>query len=218
MRALTWNLYHGRSPRPVGRSLLNEFAAALAGWEGDVALLQEVPPWWPPRLASAAGAQWRRRLTSRNLGLWLRREISERNPDVLKSNGGGCNALLVRGSSIETHTSVRLCLRPERRYAHGVRLADGTWVVNVHTSTHEEAWARRDALKALAAARRWSVGAPLLVFGGDVNIRGKPELPGMVRLGGNHVDHLYSDGRSARHVEVLERGPLSDHPPVRVTL
>ena len=40
----------------------------------------------------------------------------------------------------------------------------------------------------------------------------------MVRLGGNHVDHLYSEGRPARQVEVLERGPLSDHPPVRVTL
>ena len=40
----------------------------------------------------------------------------------------------------------------------------------------------------------------------------------MVRLGGNHVDHLYSEGRPARHVEVLERGRLSDHPPVRVTL
>ena len=55
--ALTWNLYHGRSPKPVGRSLANEFAAALAGWEWDVALLQEVPPWWPPHLAAAAGAR-----------------------------------------------------------------------------------------------------------------------------------------------------------------
>ena len=55
MRALTWNLYHGRSPEPAGRSLLNEFAAHLAGWEWDVALLQEVPPWWPPLLAAAAG-------------------------------------------------------------------------------------------------------------------------------------------------------------------
>ena len=29
VRALTWNLYHGRSPKPAGTSLLNEFAAAL---------------------------------------------------------------------------------------------------------------------------------------------------------------------------------------------
>ncbi len=198
------------------RSLLDEFAQTLAGWEWDVALLQEVPPWWPPLLAGAAGAQWRSRLTSRNFGLWLRREISSRNPDLLKANGGGCNAILVRGSVLE-HRAVRLCLRPERRFAHGVRLADGSWVVNVHTSTHHEAWARRDALKAVAFAERWAAGAPLL-FGGDVNLRGKPELPGLRRLGGNHVDHLYSEGRPALRVEVLDRGRLSDHPPVRVTL
>ena len=183
-----------------------------------MALLQEVPPWWPPLLARASGAQWRLRLTSRNFGLWLRREISSRNPDVLKANGGGCNAILVRGQGIGEHRWVRLCWLPERRYAHGVRLADGTWVVNVHTSTHDESWARRDALKALAHARRWSAGAPLLLFGGDVNMRGKPSLPGLVRLGGNHVDHLYSSGPPARRVEVLERGRLSDHPPVRVSL
>jgi endonuclease/exonuclease/phosphatase family metal-dependent hydrolase len=214
--ALTWNLYHGRSLQPAGRSLLNEFAQALAGWEWDVALLQEVPPWWPQPLAVACGAQWRRRLTSRNFGLWLRREISARNPDLLKSNGGGCNAILVRGEIVQ-HRSVRLCWRPERRYAHGVQLGDGSWVVNTHTSTHHEEWARRDAEKAVEFALRWAGGAPLL-FGGDVNIRGKPELSGLVRLGGNHVDHLYSSGPPARSVEVLERGRLSDHAPVRVSL
>ena len=53
------------------------------------------------------------------------------------------NAILVRGE-IGEHRSVRLTWLPERRYAHGVRLADGSWVVNVHTSTHgEEGRARR---------------------------------------------------------------------------
>ena len=72
-------------------------------------------------------------LTSRNFGLWLRRAISSRNPDILKSNGGGANAILVRGPIAE-HRKVRLTWRPERRWAHGVRLADGSWVVNVHSS------------------------------------------------------------------------------------
>jgi endonuclease/exonuclease/phosphatase family metal-dependent hydrolase len=215
MRALTWNLYHGRGKTPVGRSLSNEFAAALAGWEWDVALLQEVPPWWPPHLAAAAGAEQRLVLTSRNFGLALRRAISERNPDILKSNGGGCNAILVRGA-IDDHRKIKLTWWPERRVAHGVRLADGSWVVNVHSTNHPAERARRDTLKALEAARQWAGGTPLL-FGGDINLRGKPELPEMVRLGGNHVDHLYSDRGAAAKAEVLDRGNLSDHPPVRVS-
>src|SRR3954453_16433964 len=169
MRALTWNLYHGRSPEPVGRSLLSEFAAALDGWEWDVALLQEVPPWWPGMLAQ--GAAWRVRRTSRNFALPLRRAVSARNPDVLKANGGGCNAILVRQGSILEHRSRRLRVWPERRYVHGVRLADG-WVVNVHASTGTRA--RADAERAAATARRWADGAALL-FGGDVNLRGRPE-------------------------------------------
>jgi endonuclease/exonuclease/phosphatase family metal-dependent hydrolase len=40
-----------------------------------------------------------------------------------------------------------------------------------------------------------------------------------VHLGGNHVDHLFSGGRpAAGKREVLDRGHLSDHPPVAVTL
>ena len=210
MRALTWNLYHGRSLDPTRRSLLNEFAAQLAGWEWDVALLQEVPPWWPPLLAAAAGAQERHVLTSRNFGLALRRAVASRKPDLLKSNGGGANAILVRGE-IEEHRTERLTWRPERRHAHGVKLEQG-WVVNVHASTHGDRWARRDTLRALAAFPE-----PFL-FGGDVNLRGKPELPGLLHVGGNHVDHLYTRGIPARTVEVLDRGRLSDHPPVRVTL
>src|SRR3954447_13526118 len=209
MQALTWNLYHGRSLPPSGRSLLSEFAAALAGWSWDVALLQEVPPWWPEPLAAATGANARWVPTSRNLGLAARRAVSVRNPDVLKANGGGANAILVRGA-VSAHRAVRLCWWPERRWAHGVRLADGTWVVTLHASTGRNA--RRDTLRALAGP--W--GSPLL-FGGDVNLR-SPELAGVRHVGGNHVDHFFTDGRPARRVEALDRGGLSDHPPVRVTL
>jgi endonuclease/exonuclease/phosphatase family metal-dependent hydrolase len=212
VRALTWNLYHGRSPSRPGRSLLDEFAAALAGWEWDVALLQEVPPWWPPALAAAAGAEQRSVLTSRNWLPGLRRAISSRNPDILKSNGGGANTILVRGPILE-HRSVRLTWWPERRLAHGVLLPDVGWVVNLHASTPD---GQADTLRALEAAREWAAGAPLL-FGGDVNVK-RPVLPGMVRVAGNHVDHLFTEGRRGRDAAVLERGRLSDHAPVAVTL
>src|SRR5213596_811973 len=108
MRVLTWNLYHGRAVPPAGRPLDAEFTRAIAGWDWDVALLQEVPPWWPPELARAAGAEARTALTSRNFGLWLRRPIAQRRPDVIKSNGGGANAILVRGAGVEAHRIRRL--------------------------------------------------------------------------------------------------------------
>jgi endonuclease/exonuclease/phosphatase family metal-dependent hydrolase len=217
VRVLTWNLYHGRSRPPSGRSLLNQFAAALDGWEWDVALLQEVPPWWPPMLARACRAQERTQLTSRNWLLPVRRAVSARNPDLLKSGGGGANAILVRGLILD-HRGLRLRRAPERRWVHGVRLEDGAWAVNVHSQNHPEALALADTRKAIDAAREWAAGAPL-IFGGDVNLKRPPQFPGLVHLGGNHVDHLFTDGRPAagRHV-VLERGPLSDHPPVAVAL
>jgi endonuclease/exonuclease/phosphatase family metal-dependent hydrolase len=216
VRVLTWNLYHGRSVPPSGRSLLNEFAAALAGWEWDVALLQEVPPWWPPMLAQAAGAQQRAQLTSRNWLLPLRRAISERNPDILKSNGGGCNAILARGRILD-HRAERLRRWPEARWVHGVRLAGG-WTVNVHSHNRPEALALADTRNAIEAALEWAGDGPL-VFGGDINLRTPPPFPGLVHVGGNHVDHLFTNGRAAAgRREVLDRGILSDHPPVAVTL
>jgi endonuclease/exonuclease/phosphatase family metal-dependent hydrolase len=196
----------------VGRSLLDEFAGALASWEWDVALLQEVPPWWPPRLAREAGAEARWVLTSRNGLLSVRRAISARNPDLLKANGGGANAILVRGKPVLEHRSTVLTRVPERRVAHGVRLRDG-WVVNVHASTSDGS---ADSLRALATALAWAGGMPLL-FGGDLNVK-RPALPGMVRIAGNHVDHIFTEGRRGRDATVLERGPLSDHPPVAVTV
>jgi endonuclease/exonuclease/phosphatase family metal-dependent hydrolase len=209
MRALTWNLYHGRASDPAGRSLLAEFCAALAGWEWDVALLQEVPPWWPPALARACGASSRSVLTSRNAGQAVRRAVASRAPDLLGANGGGANAILARVPVLD-HRAHRLTRWPERRWAQAVRLRDG-WVVNLHASTHREAWALRDTLRAYRWAPR-----PLLVFGGDLNLRAV-SLPGLRHVAGHHVDHLFSDGRPGVP-EVLDRGRLSDHPPVRVTL
>lgn len=216
MRIVTWNLFHGRSKPPSGRPLLHEFSETLASWEWDVAMLQEVPPWWPPELARAAGAEYRSVLTSRNSLLWLRKAIASRWPDLVKSEGGGCNAILVRGQ-IRAHAHVRLSLRPERRVAHGVALADGTWVVNLHANTHPHEQTLADGLLALERARAWSVGAPL-VFGGDFNQR-HPAFGGLVEVAGHWVDHLFTEGPSAvGKGSLLEAGTLSDHKPVTVTV
>ena len=124
---LTWNLLHGRAVPRAGRDLFDEFAAALGGWNWDLALLQEVPPWWPAALARdgwtpISGSV----LTSRNALLALRRAVAIRWPDVIKSNGGGANAILVRGERIVEHRAQRLCSLPERRWMHAARLGDGT--------------------------------------------------------------------------------------------
>ena len=212
LRVLTWNLLHGRSVPPAGRYLLDEFSAALGGWEWDVALLQEVPPWWPQELAARTGAEARSVLTSRNALLPLRRAVAIRWPDVIKSNGGGSNAILVRGLEIADHRMRRLCWLPERRWVHGVRLVDGDWIANLHGGGP-----MRDVERAREQALEWASGGPL-VLGGDFNIHSLA-LPGLEHAGGRGPDHVFVTGLEAvGTAEVLDRGRLSDHAPVLVTL
>ncbi|HTU83982.1 MAG TPA: endonuclease/exonuclease/phosphatase family protein [Solirubrobacteraceae bacterium] len=210
MRVLTWNLFHGRAVPPAGRYLLDEFAGALAGWEWDVALLQEVPPWWPSLLADRLGADQRLVLTSRNALLPARRAIAIRWPDLIKSNGGGANAILVRGDSVAEHRWRRLCVWPERRWVHGVRLEHaGAWVANLHGGGP-----MRDAERAATTALEWAGAAPV-VLGGDFNIRDL-SLGEFAYAGGHDVDLVFARGLLTGPTEVLDRGPLSDHAPVIV--
>jgi endonuclease/exonuclease/phosphatase family metal-dependent hydrolase len=212
LRVLTWNLMHGRSVPPAGHDLFDEFAGALSGWEWDVALLQEVPPWWPSPLCATIGCDQRAVLTSRNALLAVRRAVATRWPDLIKSNGGGCNAILVRGGAIDEHRTFRLCLWPERRWLHAVRLEAGAWVGNLHGGG-----APRDVERARECALRWAAGAPL-VLGGDFNIHSL-SLPGLLHAGGHDADHVFAAGLARLgQSEVLDRGRLSDHAPVAVTL
>lgn len=224
VRALTWNLMHGRSQPAAGRDLLDEFAEALASWEWDVALLQEVPPWWPAALAArlSSGAQYRSVLTSRNQLLPLRRALAVRWPDAIKSGGGGANAILVRSAEwhIAEHRDLLLCKWPERRRLHAVRLlAAGRelWVGNLHATVHDDPAARRESEQARVAMVRWAAGAPF-VLGGDFNVRGLT-LAGLVSACSHDVDYIFVAGLEPHgEAEVLDRGALSDHAPVTVTL
>lgn len=224
MRVLTWNLFHGRAVPERRYSLTTEFVAALSGWEWDVALLQEVPPWWPPLLASACGADERHVLTSRNSLLTLRRALAERRPDIAKSSGGGANAILVRPSAgeVTAHAQRRLRIRPERRRVHAVRLEldEGPlWIANVHAQVRPHSLTRADLRGAGRAVQTWAGGEPHLLAG-DLNVP-DPEVAGFNDAGGHEVDRfLLGPGvAAAGRVEVLERpGGLSDHAPVAIDL
>lgn len=121
VRAISWNLFHGRDfpPDPalltwrsrllrigernathvqVNRELMVEFADLLAAAEWDVALLQECPPRFAAPLARACGAEAHRVLTSRNSLSPLRQLAARLNPDLIASGEGGANLTLVRGA------------------------------------------------------------------------------------------------------------------------
>lgn len=201
---LSWNLFHGRSLPATNHSLYDEFAAKLGEWSWDVALLQEVPPWWPQRLAGELGAEQRSALTSRNSLPALRQAIAERDPELLKSNGGGCNAILSR-VPIAEHSTLRLRRWPERRVAQLTRLQDGTCVVNVHASTRP-ARAMHELERLWAHVLDWA-GADRLILGGDLNVRSAAPVPAtVVHAAASGVDHVFARGLAPATASDSESG------------
>ncbi len=139
LRILSWNIFHGRDFPPdralrtwrsrllglsernathvqVNRPLFGEFAGLIAGWDWDVAFLQEAPPRWFRPLAERSRASGALALTSRNRGAPARRLAAAFNPDLIASGEGGSNQVLVRapGRVLEVERHV-IAQRPERR-------------------------------------------------------------------------------------------------------
>jgi endonuclease/exonuclease/phosphatase family metal-dependent hydrolase len=197
--ALSWNLFHGRDfpPDPalrswryrllpgewrrgdwlqVNRPLRDEFAAKLASFEWDVALLQEAPPRWLDALSAAAGAQGERALTSRNSLSFLRGALARWNPDLIASNEGGSNQLLVRPPwRVESVRPLELARSPERRIAMWARLREPggrtVCVANLHaTAAGDHTRAAQELLRVAGCCVEWDAGSPLVV-GGDMNLR-----------------------------------------------
>jgi endonuclease/exonuclease/phosphatase family metal-dependent hydrolase len=262
VRALTWNLAHGRDHPPdralltwrsrlartternathaqVNRPLGAEFGRVLAREEWDLALLQEAPPRWLRPLAVRTRSAAVSALTSRNLGAAARARVAEWNPDLIASNEGGSNQILVRGPArIETVRRLTLTRKPERRvmlWTLVVRPGAGPLAVaNLHASTGRRA--APDVLLGAERAVEWAGGVPLL-FGGDLNLRPRdePAVFGELRSrfgltppgAADAIDHLLSKGLEiveppralpgARR-EVPDRDGLairlSDHAPV----
>jgi endonuclease/exonuclease/phosphatase family metal-dependent hydrolase len=224
LRVLTWNVFHGRSVPGAGRDLYEEFAAALESWQWDVALLQEVPPWWPDQLACSLRCEARAVLTSRNALLPVRRALAARAPDLMRAGGGGSNAILARSDRIVASGAATLCRWPERRRVHGVALACGVWVSNLHCSAGPSPAAERDLGAAARLSWTWADASRMpLILGGDLNLRATPQIHAerLTAAAGNDVDHLLcSDAIAVRAGSALcpERGTLSDHAPLAVTL
>jgi endonuclease/exonuclease/phosphatase family metal-dependent hydrolase len=196
LRAITWNLFHGRDDPPdpalhtwrsrllrvtergathvqVNRPVRTEFASVLAAAEWDVALLQECPPSWAGALAAACSAASHRSLTSRNSFGSLRALAARLNPDLIASGEGGSNTTLVRPSAGTIVERRELTIRersPERRTMAFSRLDSGLCVANLHATNDRPPLATEEALHAAESAVGWAGEAPLL-FGGDLNLR-----------------------------------------------
>jgi endonuclease/exonuclease/phosphatase family metal-dependent hydrolase len=212
---LSWNLAHGRDfpPDPsqrtwrsrlLRRPLLDEFAGWLASREWELALLQEAPPRWRHELAGRTRASSAIALTSRNSFARLRGAVADLIPDLIASNEGGSNQLLVRAPvRIVEVRRLTLSERPERRRLlwalvetpDGRRLA----VANLHATSGDPAAAAREVLLAAERSVDWAGEAPL-VFGGDLNLRPGEDPAAFERLrdrfglveptGPSAIDHL----------------------------
>jgi endonuclease/exonuclease/phosphatase family metal-dependent hydrolase len=250
IHVVSWNLFHGRDEPPgrtlhswrsrllkvtelgpeyaqVNRSLFAEFATALSAMRWDVALLQECPPRWGPRLAEALGAESQRVLTSRNRFSPLSGWLAEVNPDLIASWEGGSNLTLVRGSLLggsEPAIAERRELvihegPPERRTMAFTRTAAGLCAANLHATNDRPEIAGQEVLTAAATAADWAAGSPLL-FGGDLNLRPAEQPQVFEQLRDEHglepptapdaIDHLL-----ARDLEVLETPAHLPHPEVQ---
>ena len=106
-------LFHGPPCRRLVARCWPSSPTALAGWEWDVALLQEVPPWWPPELAGAEGWGSDGADLANSL-LPLRRAIADARQTSSRATAGLQRDLL-RRHGIEDHRVEVLRRWPERR-------------------------------------------------------------------------------------------------------
>jgi endonuclease/exonuclease/phosphatase family metal-dependent hydrolase len=110
-------------------------------------------------------------LTSRNLGSALRGRIADWKPDLIKSNEGGSNQILVRGRwRIAGISHLTLARWPERRRLLWTLLESDLSPPLAVANLHASANLPRKAARELLRAAEWCEDEHL-VFGGDFNVR-----------------------------------------------
>jgi endonuclease/exonuclease/phosphatase (EEP) superfamily protein YafD len=91
-------------------------------------------------------------------------------------------------------------------------------VANLHASQSRRDRPAADLARAVAHVEAWAPSGPL-ILGGDLNQRGRPVPPGYAHVAGHSVDHILLRGLEPEGpAEVLERGSLSDHAPLAVSV
>lgn len=215
VRALTWNLFHGRdwAPDPalhtwrsrllgisergathaqVNRDLCAEFATVLKGAQWDVALLQECPPRWAEELADSCDAVPHLVLTSRNLPFVLSTAqslIARYNPDLIASWEGGSNLTLIRGENLGpwrvAEREALTLTSRPERRRMAFTRLDSGLCIANLHASEGREAAEADVALTAERAAEWTAGDPL-IFGGDLNLRPAQSAELFERLSSEH--------------------------------
>jgi endonuclease/exonuclease/phosphatase family metal-dependent hydrolase len=219
----TWNLYHGRTKPPSGRTYL-ERMLRLVSESADLVALQEVPVWALTRLHGWSGmAAFGAIARPPRLGA-VGRRLTALAPDLFRSAfNGQANALLVRAPlrAVGEQRVIELRRRGvvERRVCQLMRLQaerSEILVANFHATAHVEALAREDVERVAEAI----AGEEPAIVCGDFNVRGlglrgfSPPLPGIDQVLVRGLEVTRGPQAWRRERRTLDGVVLSDHAPV----
>ena len=132
MRVLTWNLFHGRAVPDAPRDAAGRVRrAARRLGRGTSRCCRRCRRGGRRRSARACGAQRAHRADLAQLAAAAARALAaERRPDLIKSRGGGANAILVRGEAIADAPRAHAARAgPSGAWCTACALERGWWVV-----------------------------------------------------------------------------------------
>ncbi|MEO6858230.1 MAG: hypothetical protein ABI323_06540 [Solirubrobacteraceae bacterium] len=202
LRVLSWTL------RP-GNARSQDLAAALAGWEWDVALLRHLPSQWALPVATALDSEFRCTPRSAGRDSLLRRLLSASPQRV---DGSGSDAILARRDRVVAEWPVDR-RRPTRTGIHAARLACGLWIGNLRDQDLGTDDVR--ALLTEASGDAVALAGPSRADSGEHDaMTGLDE----VAQGGGDTLWATRDLVPVSGTEVLAGGAVRGHPPLAITL